>query len=68
MEGVFLNIMSLTSIQIVERQANMSHVVRKPVFGVSDQFRHKPGCTTIDDGLRLAILDLGSKAIVQSMQ
>ena len=24
----------------------MSLVVRKPVFGVSDQVRHKPGCTT----------------------
>ena len=24
---------------------NMSLVVRKPVFGVSDQVRHKPGCT-----------------------
>ena len=23
----------------------MSLVVRKPVFGVSDQVRHKPGCT-----------------------
>ena len=29
---------------------NMSHVVRKPVFGVSDQGRHKPGCTIIGDG------------------
>ena len=26
--------------------AQMSLVVRKPVFGVSDQVRHKPGCTT----------------------
>ena len=22
----------------------------KPVFGVSDQIRHKPGCTTTEDG------------------
>ena len=29
---------------------NLSLVVRKPVFGVSDQVRHKPGCTTIEDG------------------
>ena len=28
---------------------NMS-LVRKPVFGVSDQVRHKPGCTAIEDG------------------
>ena len=27
-----------------------SLVVRKPVFGVSDQVRHKPGCTTTQDG------------------
>ena len=28
----------------------MSLVMRKSVFGVSDQFRHKPGCTAIEDG------------------
>ena len=28
----------------------MSFVVRKPVFGVSDQVRHKPGCTATEDG------------------
>ena len=27
----------------------MSLVVRKPVFGVSDQVRHKPGCTATED-------------------
>ena len=31
-------------------QDHMSHVVRKPVFGVSDQVRHKPGCTVTEDG------------------
>ena len=30
--------------------------MRKPVFGVYDQVRHKPGCTTIEDGKRLEIL------------
>ena len=29
---------------------HMSLVVRKPVFGISDQVRHKPGCTATDDG------------------
>ena len=29
---------------------NMSLVVRKPVFGVSDQAPHKPGCTATQDG------------------
>ena len=28
----------------------MSRVVRKPVFGVSDQVRHKPGCAVTEDG------------------
>ena len=27
----------------------MSLVVRKPVFGVSDQVRHKPGCTATEN-------------------
>ena len=27
----------------------MSLIVRKPVFGVSDQVRHKPGCTATED-------------------
>ena len=29
---------------------HLSFVVRKPVFGISDQVRHKPGCTTTQDG------------------
>ena len=28
----------------------MSRDVRKPVFGVSDQVRHKPACTATEDG------------------
>ena len=28
----------------------MSLVVRKPVFGVSNQVRHKLGCTATEDG------------------
>ena len=28
----------------------LSLVVRKPVFAVSDQVRHKPGCTASEDG------------------
>ena len=32
--------------------------MRKPVFGVSDQVRHKPGCTTTEDSWRLEISDL----------
>ena len=37
----------------------------KFVFGVSDQFQHKPDCTTTEDGLKIS--DLGSRGIVLSM-
>ena len=39
----------------------MSCVVRKPVFGISDQVRHKPGCTVqpqkIARGLKFGIYE-----------
>ena len=38
-------------------QNNMSLVLRKPVFGVSDQVRHKPDCTATEDGQRLGIVE-----------
>ena len=41
--------------------------MRKPVLGVSDQVRYKPGLTATEDGQRLEISDLGSRAIVLSM-
>ena len=28
----------------------LSQVMTTPVFGVSDQVQHKPGCTTTEDG------------------
>ena len=31
------------------RLKHVSLVVRRPVFGVSDQVGHKPGCTTTED-------------------
>ena len=43
----------------------MSLVVRKPVFGVSDQVPHKPGCTATEDGWRLEISYLGRREIVR---
>ena len=39
----------------------MSLVVRKPVFGVSNQVRHKPGCTTTEEmarGLKFRIYEV----------
>ena len=29
---------------------HLCRIVRKPVFGVPDEFRHKPGCTAAEDG------------------
>ena len=46
---------------------NMSPVVRKPVFGVSEKARHRSGCAVTEDGERLEILDLESRGIVLSM-
>ena len=42
--------------------------MKKPVFEVSDQVRHKPGYTATEDGLMLKILDIGSKGIVLSVK
>ena len=39
----------------------------KTVFGVSDQARHKPGCTATEDALGLEISDLESRGIVLSV-
>ena len=33
-----------------QQTTKMSLVVGKPVFGVSDKVRHKPGCTVTEDG------------------
>ena len=38
--------------------------MRKPVFGVSDQVRHKPGCRIKEDGQMLVISVSGSGGIV----
>ena len=46
-----LNLLNLWLHDYVDRSCNhMSLVVRKPVFEVSDQVRHQPGCTTTEDG------------------
>ena len=37
--------------------------MRKPVFGVSDQLRHKPDCKATEDGWRLEISDLGNRGL-----
>ena len=45
----------------------MSLVLRKPVFGVSDHVRHKPGWTATENGWRLEILYLGSRGIALTL-
>ena len=48
----------LNDVELVKvSKRKMSLVVRKPVFGVSDQVRHKPSCTATEDGLRFEISD-----------
>ena len=46
----------------------LSLVMRKPVFRVSDQVLHKPGCTATEKKYRLEISDIGSKWIVLSIR
>ena len=46
---------------------NINHIARKPVFAVSDQVRHKPGCKATVDGQRLENSDLESRGLVLSM-
>ena len=60
-------IISLISVyKAIEMLQHLSLVVRKPVFEVSDQVPHKPGCTATEDGQRLEISDLGSRGIILS--
>ena len=46
---------------------HMSLVVRKPVFGVSDLVRHKPGCKLQEMARGLKFRDVGSRGIVLYM-
>ena len=46
----------------------MSHVMRKPVFGVCDQVRLKPACLASETSLSLEILKIASRAIILSRQ
>ena len=45
----------------------MSRFMRKPFFMVSDQVKHKQGCTDTGDGLMLEVSDLVSRGIELSM-
>ena len=41
--------------------------MRQPFFGVSDQIRHKPGCTAIEGGYGLEISDLDRSGVALCM-
>ena len=41
----------------------MSHVTRKPDFGVCDQVRHKPACAATEASYRLDISDIETRDI-----
>ena len=45
---------------------HLSRDARKPVFGISDQVRHKPVCAVSENGKKLEISDLGRREIVLS--
>ena len=45
---------------------NMSCIAGKPVLEVFDKVLHKPGCTTIEDGQRHEILNLGTRGFVNA--
>ena len=45
---------------------NLSSVMRKIVFGVSDQVRYEPGCTATEDSLILEILALGRREVAKT--
>ena len=47
--GVAANVVKVIQ-DAIKLTCHMSLVVRKPVFGVSDQVRHKPDCTATEDG------------------
>ena len=64
---LFLHSHQYPSYLICSTEVDMSLVMRKPVFGVSDQVRHKPGCTFTEDGERLEVSDIGSRGIVLSV-
>ena len=49
-EPLSLNLVFTVKLLGVLLFSYLSLVVRKPVFGVSDQVRHKAGCTATEDG------------------
>ena len=53
---------------MINTDNNMSLVMRKPVFGVCDQLRLKPACSTDDTSWGLEISAIASREIILSKQ
>ena len=45
---------------------HMIHVTKKPVFGVSNQVRHKPACSASEASQSLEIVNIASIGIILS--
>ena len=54
---------STLNVNTIHSILHLSLVLRKPVFGVSDQVSHKPVCTVTEDGEMLEISDLGIEGL-----
>ena len=61
-----MSLLQYYSRQYIVQVNYMRYVARKPVIRVSDKVQHKQGCTTIEDGYRVEISDLGSTENVLS--
>ena len=46
----------------------MSHVTRKPVFGVCEQLILKPACSATETSLGLEIYAIANRGIIRSRQ
>ena len=46
----------------------MSHIMRKSVFGISDQVRLKPACSATETSYGLGIVTVASVGIILSRQ
>ena len=57
----------LLDFMIIISKDQMNRDARKPVFGVSDQVRHKPVCAAAEDGYKPEISDLRKRGIVLSV-
>ena len=55
---------SLGEVQMICVVSHMSPVMRKLVFGVSDQLSHKPACIITEESKRLEILDIRRRGIL----